>query len=135
MTRTWWATDAAGLLICSIATIARGISYTAPLVDQDRRAAHYLEDIFQPSIWGAVWISIGVLCLIAAAVPRLMPLGVGLTVGIYAAWGTSFMAGQLFDDRLSRAWVSALSYYLICALILWAFGRGRATEVHIAREG
>lgn len=135
MTRTWWATDAAGLLICSAATIARGISYMPGFVDQNRRAAHYLESVFQPSVWSVVWISIGLICLIATLSPKLMPTCVGLVVGIHAAWGTSFMAGQFFDERLPRAWVSALSYYLICALILWAFGRGRATEVRIDEEG
>ena len=134
MTRTWWATDTAGLVICSLATIARGVSYMPGLVATDRPAAHYLEDIFPPTVWGAVWVAVGLVCLIAVIAPSLTPICVGLTVGIHAAWGTSFMAAQIFDERLGRAWVSALSYYLICALILWAFGRGRATEVHIARE-
>lgn len=134
MSRTWWGTDAAGLLICSAATIVRGVSYMTGVVDQDRRAAHYLEGIFQPSVWGVVWIGIGIMCLIATVLPSLTSTCVGLAVGIHAAWGTSFMAGQFFDDYLSRAWVSALSYYLICALILWAFGRGRATEVRITEE-
>lgn len=134
MSRTWWATDAAGLLICGVATIARGVSYMSGVVDQDRRAAHYLEGVFQPSVWSVVWIGIGLICLIATLSPKLTPTCVGLVVGIHAAWGTSFMAGQFFDDHLPRAWVSALSYYLICALILWAFGRGRATEVRITEE-
>lgn len=134
MTRTWWASDEAGLLICGVATIARGVSYMPGLVAADRPAAHYLEDVFQPTVWGVVWIAVGLACLAAIALPRLTPACVGLSAGIYASWGTSFMAGQFFDERLGRAWVSALSYYLICALILWAFGRGRATEVRIDEE-
>lgn len=134
MTRHWWESDEAGLLICGLATVARGVSYMPGLVATDRPAAHYLEDVLQPTVWGFVWIAVGLACLVAIAIPRLMPACVGLAAGIYASWGTSFMAGQFFDERLGRAWVSALSYYLICALILWAFGRGRATEVRIDEE-
>lgn len=134
MTRTWWGSDAAGLLIVGLATIARGVSYMPGLVITDRPAAHYLEGVFPPTVWGAVWIAIGLACIAAMVVPRIMPACVGLAVGVHASWGASFLAAQFFDERLPRPWVTALSYFLICALILWAFGRGRATEVRIDEE-
>lgn len=131
---SWWASDAAGLLICGVATMARGVSYLPGFVSSDRPPAHYLEGILQPQCWGVIWILVGVLCLVAVAVPRITPMAVGLVVGLHASWGTSFMAGQFFDDRLARAWVSALSYYLICLLVIWAFGRGRSSEIHFTRQ-
>ena len=70
MNRNWWGTDAAGLLIVGIATIARGVSYMPGIVNQDRRAAHYLEDVSQPAVWSVVWIAIGLACLAAIAAPR-----------------------------------------------------------------
>lgn len=130
---SWFTSDAAGLVICGIATMARGVSYLPGFVSSDRPPAHYLEGILQPYFWAGIWILVGVLCLVAVAVPQVAPMAVGLVVGLHASWGTSFMAGQFFDDRLGRAWVSALSYYLICLLVVWAFGRGRAVEVRLAR--
>lgn len=131
---SWWASDAAGLVICGVATMARGVSYLPGFVSTDRPPAHYLEGILQPHFWAGIWILIGVLCLVAVAVPRITPIAVGMVVGLHASWGTSFMAGQFFDDRLGRAWVSALSYYLICLLVIWAFGRGRASEIRFTRQ-
>ncbi|MGV0327293.1 hypothetical protein ACUY2E_10205 [Corynebacterium confusum] len=99
------------------------MSYLPPLVNADRRAAHLLEHLAAPSTWAWVWLAVGLLALTAAAARRLRPLAVGASIGIYILWATSFtLIG-------GRGWVSALSYGSVALLALWAFSRGRMTEV------
>ena len=127
----WASSNAAGLVVCGAATIARGMSYFSPLVNQERKAAHYLETMLPPVWWGVIWVAFGLVCVVAATSRRFAPQAVGLCVGIHAAWGMSFLAVQLFEPDKSRAWVSSLSYWLICFLIVWGFSRRRPITVEI----
>lgn len=129
----WFSSNSAGLIVCGLATFARGLSYLPPLVTQDRKAAHYLETMLPPAWWGLIWIGIGILCVVASEYRKLAPQAAGLCVGIHAAWGMSFLAVQIFDSGMSRAWVSGLSYWLICALMVWGFSRRRPATVEIMR--
>lgn len=122
--------DAMGLLILSVATIARGVSYLSPFVNPDRDPAHWLEGLMQPTMWAWVWIAGGVLALASCFASRLQPAAVGITVGLHAAWAFSFIGGTMTGDA-PRAWVSAISYITILALSLWAFGRGQREEIAI----
>ena len=122
--------DAMGLLILSVATIARGVSYLRPFVNPDRDPAHWLEGLMQPTMWAWVWIAGGVLALASCFAARLQPAAVGITVGLHTAWAFSFIGGTMTGDT-SRGWVSAISYITILALSLWAFGRGQREEIAI----
>lgn len=125
------SSNAAGLALCGVAAFARGMSYTPILVNQDRKAVHYLEMMLPPAWWGTIWITIGVLCVASVWCRKLAPLAAGLCVGIHASWGCSFMAVQILDEGNSRAWVSAISYWLVCALMIWGFSRRRPIRVEI----
>lgn len=122
--------DAMGLLILAVATIARGVSYLRPFVNPDRDPAHWLEGLLQPTLWAWVWIAGGLLALASCFIDRLQPAALGITVGLHTAWAFSFIGGTMTGDS-PRAWVSAISYITILALSLWAFGRGQREEIAI----
>lgn len=115
----WITSDAVGLGIIGLAASLRGISYLPHVVDQSRKAAHFLEEIAPPAVWSWVWISVGLLCLAAIPLRRLMPPAVGAGIGLHFMWATSFILSG------GRGWVTAISYGAITLLALWAFGRGR----------
>lgn len=120
--------DGTGLAIIGALSILRGVSYTPVAVNTNREAAHALENLLPVTVWAWVWIGIGVLCLTAIAWRRISSAAVGLAVGIHTAWALSFIGGWMFGDSM-RGWLSALNYFGIAFLFLWAISRGTRAEV------
>lgn len=120
--------DGTGLAIIGILSALRGISYLPIVVDPSRTPAHTLEGLLPVTWWAWVWIGIGLLCIAAIPWRRLIPPAVGLAVGIHTLWALSFISSWILTDA-SRAWVSALGYIGIALLFLWAFSRGKRSEV------
>ncbi|WP_293954802.1 hypothetical protein [uncultured Corynebacterium sp.] len=118
--------DATGLNILGLIAIVRGVSYFR--VDVNRIPAHWLEGQLSPTVWAWVWILIGVGCFAAAVVPRILPITVGLAVGLNSLWALSFLIIWATGDS-SRAYVSALGYLATAGLATWGFGRGRDPQV------
>ncbi|OFQ48488.1 hypothetical protein HMPREF2935_00655 [Corynebacterium sp. HMSC076D02] len=121
---TWFKSDEAGLTILALLTIIRGLSYVPPLINPARTPAHYLEVWASPTLWAAIWVTAGIFCLAATFIPKLLPVAVGLAVGLHAAWAMSFLMGTILGDT-PRAWVSALNYLGVVFLALYAYGRER----------
>ena len=120
--------DRTGIAFLGGLAILRGISYLPTAADPYRQPAHWLEEITGPPAWAWVWIILVLLCLAATAVDRLVPAAVGGTVGIHAAWALSFL-GVWVTGESARGWVSALGYAGVAFLFLWAFARGKRSEV------
>ena len=120
--------DRTGIAFLGGLSILRGVSYLPGSVDTSRSPAHFFEELAGPPVWAVVWITLGVLCLAATAVGRLVPAAVGGTVGIHAAWALSFL-GVWVTGESARGWVSALGYAGVAFLFLWAFARGKRSEV------
>src|SRR5699024_12759228 len=76
-TRAWWRTISGGMWIIGVVTLARGVSYLPPLVNSDRSAVHFLENLLLPTAWAWVWLAAGVLALAASGRHRLLPLALG----------------------------------------------------------
>lgn len=120
------ASDATGLVILGLSALVRGISYFR--ANPERIPAHWLEGQLSPTSWAWVWIVIGVGCLIATCVPRILPITVGLAVGLNSLWALSFLILWATGDS-PRAYVSALGYLATAGLATWGFGRGRDPHV------
>ena len=120
--------DRTGIAFLGALSILRGVSYLPVSVDSTRTPAHFFEELAGPPLWAAVWIALGVLCLAATLVDRLVPAAVRSTVGIHAAWALSFLAVWGTGES-SRGWVSALGYVGVAGLFLWAISRGTRAEV------
>ena len=116
--RDWSMTNGPALLVLGLGIIARGISYlgsAAPPV-------HPAELLMPITWWAVVWLTIGVVCLVAAAIPRAQPLAVGGGVGLHAVWALSFLTDSVIDHN--RSWVSAVGYVSVALLVMWAVWRG-----------
>ena len=48
-TGAWWRTISGGMWIIGVATLARGVSYLPALVNPDRSAVHFLENLDRKS--------------------------------------------------------------------------------------
>ena len=85
--------------------------------------------------WAAVWIIAGVACVVAAFTksPVVDAVALGLGVALNIAWGASFIAATIIGDR-ARGWVSAVGYFSIAALVLWAVWRGKRGDVHLEED-
>lgn len=127
--RHFATTDGMGLLILGAASIGRGISYAPGILPESTRSSHVAETWLSMTAWSVVWVSVGVLCVIASWNWRSQAaaMAVGGAVGLHFLWGASFLWGSLTGD-MSRGYVSALSYLAICFLALWAFSRGRRED-------
>ena len=126
--------DAAGLLSLGGIALLRGYSYLPMNVNVDRAPAHFLEGLLSPPVWAAVWIAIGILCIVPIWIPRLLPLAVGVGVGLHVLWLISFMGVQISGEN-SRAYVSSINYYAVAFFVAWGFGRGREiAPVRIEKE-
>lgn len=109
--RHFATTDGMGLLILGAASIGRGISYAPGIIPESTRSSHAAETWLSMTAWSVVWVSVGVLCVIAAGNwrSRGAALAVGASVGIHFLWGASFLWGSLTGD-MSRGYVSAVVY-------------------------
>lgn len=127
--RRFVTSDGMGLLIVGIVALARGVSYAPGVMPDEARASHIAETWLPMGIWALVWSIVGILCLIAVFRwwTRLAAMAVGLAVGLHFLFASSFLWGSIHGD-MSRGWVSALSYYAISFIILWAMGRGRRED-------
>ncbi|OLT54825.1 hypothetical protein BJF89_00915 [Corynebacterium sp. CNJ-954] len=121
-------TDATALVILGLGSAARGISY----IDYPAQSgnAHPAETWLDMPVWSAVWMAIGVWCLVSAAWHRSFPaaLAVGSGVGIHLLWACSFLIATTTGD-MPRGWVSSIGYLMIAGLVLWAVWRGSRVEV------
>lgn len=120
--------DRTGVLILGFLAMWLGVSYFPPLIDPGRAPAHWLEGILPPPVWGVIWMGAGVGCLVAAWWDRLAPVGIGMVVGLHAAWAVSFVFATLVGDA-PRAWVSSRGYVAVVLLAVWALARQRARPV------
>ena len=125
--------DTAGLLSLGGIALWRGYSYLAMNVNVNRSPAHALEGLLSPPAWAAVWILIGIFCIIPIWVPKLLPIAVGVGVGLHVLWLTSFMGVQISGEN-SRAYVSSINYYAVAFFVAWGFGRGRKHKHIVNRE-
>lgn len=127
--RRFSTTDGMGLLIVGVASMARGVSYAPMVMPDGQRGSHVAETWLPMDAWALVWLLIGLLCIIAAFrwETPLAAAAVGATVGLHFLFGASFLWGSIHGD-MSRGWVSALSYFAVSFLVLWAVGRGRRED-------
>lgn len=121
--RGWCMGDAPALIILGVSILARGVSYTPPLMPPHAQATHPAEGALTMPTWGVVWIVAGLACIASAWWPRATPITVGLGVGLNVLWGLSFIADAIVDGS-PRGWVPAVSYLTIALLIVWAVWRG-----------
>ena len=119
--------DASGLIALGTTSIVRAYSYMPGNVNTNRAPAHWLEGLISPDSWAWVWLTLGILAITSAVLPRLMPLAVGLIVALHAMCAISFMAIQIFGPN-PRAYVSALGYFTVAWLATWGFGRRRTPK-------
>ncbi|WNO28339.1 membrane protein [Corynebacterium phage PSonyx] len=124
--------DYFGLLILGVISIVRAISYFD--VDANRSPAHWLEGLLPAHVWAWVWLTGGVLCLIAIQLSKIMPLVAGFVVGLNALWALSFIMLWASGDS-PRGYVSALGYAGVALLAIWGFGRPQEIQVRIDTNG
>lgn len=131
--RNFLLTDATALLILGIGILFRGLSYTPGILGPAPQSGSHPAEVMLPiNAWAAVWIIAGVAC-IAAAFTRseiLDAVALGLGVALNISWGVSFIAATAIGDS-PRGWVSAVGYFSIAALVMWAVWRGKRGDVHI----
>ena len=68
-----------------------------------------------------------------ATSPVVDAVALGLGVALNIAWGASFIAATIIGDS-ARGWVSAVGYFSIAALVLWAVWRGKRGDVHLEED-
>ena len=132
--RAWWRTISGGMWIIGMATLARGVSYLPALVNPDRSAVHFLENLLPPTAWAWVWLGAGALALVASVRHRLLPLALGGAVGLHALWALSFFSATFTGDS-ARGWVSAISYAAVAALAVWGFSRADPEKPLVSQGG
>ena len=133
-TGAWWRTISGGMWIIGVATLARGVSYLPALVNPDRSAVHFLENLLPPTAWAWVWLGAGALALVASVRHRLLPLALGGAVGLHALWALSFFSATFTGDS-ARGWVSAISYAAVAALAVWGFSRADPEAPRVLQDG
>ncbi|WP_018024072.1 hypothetical protein [Corynebacterium ulceribovis] len=110
-----------GLAAVGFATALKGVSYFPPLKEPTRAPSHWLEHFIEMPVIGFAWLAIGLLCFVAIPKRRLRSTAWGLVMVLHAAWMMSFAMNWVLYQ--GRAWVSALSYFTIVALIFWGLAR------------
>lgn len=131
--RNFFRSDATALLILGGGILLRGLSYVpgvfgpAPL-----GGSHPAEFMLPMKVWTAIWVTIGLGCLVAAFANNKIAdaLGIGFGVGLNAAWGYSFVDSTVFGDS-PRGWVSSIGYISIVLLVIWAIWRGKRGDASL----
>ena len=103
--------------------IARGLAYL-PVTPPIERAAHPIENVLLPSLWGWIWILASVFTLCATcAEQRLSAWSVGLMVGLNGAWWFSYTVDAILEGHWLNI-VPATMHLALAIIPLWAVWRG-----------
>lgn len=133
--RQWAMTDSFAILVLGVGIIFRGVSYL-PFVlgSPPPPGSHPAEASLPMPWWGAIWVSVGVVCLASALTrSRLIDL-IALCAGVMlnAGWGMSFIVASA-EGFSPRGWVSAIGYFSVVVLVVWAVWRGKRGD--LPKEG
>ena len=131
--RSFLMSDAPVLIILGLGILARGLSYSPHVFGRaPRSGGHPAEAALPMPMWSIIWVSVGVLCLVAAVWSRrqIAALAIGLGVGLNMLWAGSFVAATITGD-MARGWVTAIGYASVALLVIWAVWRGSRAEVTI----
>lgn len=125
--------DTAGLLALTLIALSRGFSYLPGQVNIDRAPAHALEGLLPPPVWAAVWLTIGLVCVVSIRWRNLMPAAVAACVLLNLVWLMSFLGLQVTGES-TRAYVTSINYFAAAFFIAWGFGRGKKNVITISKE-
>src|SRR5699024_7960723 len=124
--RSFLMSDAPALVILGLGILARGLSYSSHVFGRaPRSGSHPAEAALSMSTWSIIWVSVGVLCLIAAVWSRrqIAALAVGLGVGLNMLWAGSVVAATITGD-MERGWGTGIGYDSVSLRVTWAIWRG-----------
>lgn len=133
--RDFLLSDSPALVILGLGILSRGLSYSPHVLGPAPRAGgHPAEAALPMSVWSAIWVAVGVLCLVAAVWSRrlIAAWAIGLGVGLNMLWAGSFVAVSITGD-MARGWVTGIGYASVALLVIWAIWRGSRAEVIIPK--
>ncbi|MFI2216517.1 hypothetical protein ACH47B_06490 [Rhodococcus sp. NPDC019627] len=115
----------AGLAITAVSCLAGGavVLSSAPELKESRpiRKATLMDSLESVDAFAWVWITVGVLCVVAVFWRRAHRAAFGFASALHVFWGLSYLAGWLLLD-VPRGWVTACVYLIIAALVVVVAG-------------
>lgn len=123
--RGWLLSDALILNILGVEMIITGVDY---LTKTFRSALHSyfhpIEQVLTPEISGALWVAIGLACVISALAPRgkFASIAVGVGVGINIVWAASTLLANIFLMRWVYGFgdfIRFISIAILVSYIVW----------------
>ena len=127
--RDWLLTDATLYVILGTLLICRGVA--AWVIDYIAVVPHPGDGLFTAAGWTALWVVLGVVCLLVTPwhTSRVGAAVLSVTTSVLLLWGL----GYLMYDPAQFAYRGVL-YIGFTATILWAVWRGRRGQVTITKE-
>lgn len=125
----WLRSGWCGAMILGVSVLIRGFFYAPPVVPDGHRIPA-LEQWMPVHVWAWVWLIVGVVTIIAAVARRFLPQIIGASTALYTLWAVMYLCSWAFGDS-SRGYVTALSYFTIAMLVIWAYWRGQRDEVMV----
>lgn len=107
-----------GLLIISLATIAKGIVYLPPFTNGHEIPA--VERWIPTTLAAVVWTVAGAMGIASWALKRFGAPMVGICVGLHTLWALLYISGWAAGES-PRGYVTAILYVAIVAVVLWAY--------------
>lgn len=121
--RAFCLSDGVPLMVLGLGIAARGLSYGPQ--GPKGPVTHPAEAALPMSVWGVIWVTVGVACVVASlwAESRAAAVTLGVGVGLNLLWAGSFIAASVMGD-MPRGWVTAVGYLSISLLVMWSTWRG-----------
>lgn len=93
-----WSRHSLVVLVGGLAYVAMGVTYITTVPVPSRESSLYIALNLMPlSVWGAVWIAVGVLAIISARWPPASETwGYSTLTGLAAWWSVVYILGVLF---------------------------------------
>ena len=135
--RAWLMTDSTAVLVLGVGILMRGFSYLPDIFGlPPTPGTHPAEMSLPMPVWGIVWVTVGVACIISSFVRAWMVDAIALAAGtmLYVGWGSSFLISTIIGSN-PRGWVSAIGYFSVAILVLWAVWRGKRGDLPKTGEG
>lgn len=117
----WLRSGWMGLVLISASTVIRGLFYLPPVIPPGHQIPAL--EVYLPTVsWALVWIAAGAFGFLCAGFRRGLSFAVGLATALHVAWGCMYTSAWLLGFS-ERGYITALSYFSLAALIVWAYSR------------